>query len=267
MDELRGKVAVVTGAASGIGYALAERFVAEGMKVVLADINDDGVEAAAGQLEERGAEVLAVPVDVSQRQQVQELELRAVQRFGAVHVLCNNAGVLVPGRAWSFSPEEWDWLLGVNLGGVVNGISVFVPGMLERGEPGHVVNTSSAAGLVPHAGLAMYTSSKFAVIGLSETLAHDLREERAPIGVSVLCPGATTSSLNENSAALQPGDREIPYIEGPERKPAADVAGMVVDAIRSNRFWILTRPGYNPVIRRRAEAIVTSGELVDAPIV
>jgi NAD(P)-dependent dehydrogenase (short-subunit alcohol dehydrogenase family) len=269
MDSLLGRVAVVTGGASGIGYALCEAFAGEGMRVVVADVNAGAVTAAAERLAaESGAETLAVPVDVSSWDQVDELAARAAERFGAVHVLCNNAGVQLPGRAWEFTPKEWDWLLGVNLGGVVHGIRAFVPGMIERGEPGHIVNTASIGGLLAYPGIGMYTTSKYAVVGLSETLAQDLRAAGAAIGVSVLCPGPTMSSLRENSALLRPGGeqgREVPLVTQFERIPASEVAAMVVDAIRRDRFWILTHPAFNPLIQRRAEGIVATDELVAPP--
>ncbi len=241
------------------------------MNVVLADVDPEAVLATADSLRPAsGAETLAVPTDVASRGQVDDLEARAIDRFGAVHVLCNNAGVQMPGKAWEFTQEEWDWLLGVNLRGVVHGITSFLPGMIARGEPGHVVNTASAAGLLAFPGIAMYTASKYAVVGLSETLAHDLQAENVPIGVSVLCPGATTSSLRETSAKSRPGGeygREVPLLTHVERMPAADVAAMVVGAIRENRFWILTHPGYKQLILERAAGIVESDELVAPPLI
>jgi NAD(P)-dependent dehydrogenase (short-subunit alcohol dehydrogenase family) len=235
------------------------------MHVVLADVDAEAVAVASERLASEGAETLGVPTDVTSWDQVDELEARAVDRFGAVHVLCNNAGVQMPGKTWEFTRAEWEWLLGVNLGGVVHGIASFVPGMIARGEPGHVVNTASVGGLLAHPRTAMYTASKYAVVGLSETLAHDLRAEGAPIGVSVLCPGGTVSSLRENSGLLRPGGelgREVPLVTLNERIPAADVAAAVVEAIRANRFWILTHPAYNDLILERASGIVDTDELV-----
>ena len=155
-------------------------------------------------------------------------------------------------------------MLGVNLGGVVHGIEAFVPGMVERGEPGHIVNTASIGGLVAFPGLAPYTAAKYAVVGLSECLEHDLRAQDVPIGVSVLCPGPVQSSLRENSAVLRPGGekgRDVPLVTAP-RIPAADVAAKVVDAIRHDRFWILTHPGYAETIRARCRGIVETDDLV-----
>jgi NAD(P)-dependent dehydrogenase (short-subunit alcohol dehydrogenase family) len=266
MQELAGKVAVVTGAASGIGLALCEAFAAEGMHIAMADVDPAGLDAAAERLaDDTGAEVLAVPTDVMKWDEVAALEARAVARFGAVHVLCNNAGVQLPGVTWEFTRQEWEWVLGVNLGGVVHGIEAFVRGMVERGEHGHVVNTASVGGLVAFPGLAPYTAAKYAVVGLSECLEHDLRARDVPIGVSVLCPGPVLSSLRENSAVLRPGGasgRIVPLVTSVPKLAAAEVAAQVVDAIRHDRFWILTHPGYKETIRERCRGIVETDTLV-----
>jgi NAD(P)-dependent dehydrogenase (short-subunit alcohol dehydrogenase family) len=270
MQELDGRVAVVTGAASGIGFALCEAFAAEGMRIAMADVDPAALDAAAARLAgDAGADVLTVPTDVTSWDQVDELESRVVERFGAVHVLCNNAGVQLPGVSWEFTREEWEWVLGVNLGGVVHGVRSFVPGMVARGEPAHVVNTSSIGGLVAFPRLAPYTTAKFAVVGLSEGLRSDLRDRAAPIGVSVLCPGPTLSSLRENSTVLRPeGEhgRTVPLVTDIPRTPAADVAAQVVDAIRENRFWVMTHPAYNETIRQRTIGIVETDALVVAEI-
>lgn len=266
MQELPGKVAVVTGAASGIGYALCEAFAAEGMRIAMADVDPAGLDGAAERLvADTGADVLAVPTDVMKWDEVAALEARVVDRFGAAHVLCNNAGVQLPGVTWEFTRQEWEWVLGVNLGGVVHGIEAFVPGMVARGHRGHVVNTASIGGLVAFPGLAPYTAAKYAVVGLSECLEHDLRAQGVPIGVSVLCPGPVLSSLRENSRVLRPGggdDSDIPLMTNVPRTPAADVAAQVVDAIRHDRFWILTHPGYHETIRARCRGIVETDALV-----
>jgi NAD(P)-dependent dehydrogenase (short-subunit alcohol dehydrogenase family) len=265
MDELDGKVAVVTGAAGGIGVALCERFAAEGMRIVMADVDPERLEAAAAQID---AEVLAVTTDVSRYESVEALERQAVERFGAVHVLCNNAGVTLTGRTWRFSLEEWEWLLGVNLWGVIHGIKAFVPGMLERGEPAHVVNTASIAGLTGFPVISMYTTSKFAVVGLSESLEHDLRAKDAPVGVSVVCPGAIDTDLRRNSSARRPGAAQGTALAAdPEeavRAAPAVVADQVVDAIRNGRFWVLTHPAYNELLEQRLRGIVETGDAVAA---
>jgi NAD(P)-dependent dehydrogenase (short-subunit alcohol dehydrogenase family) len=270
MDELRGRVAVVTGGASGIGYALCELFAREGMHVVMSDVAPDRLEEAAQRLEETVAsEVLRVPADVTRWEDVDGLAARAAERFGAVHVLCNNAGVQRDGYTWEFSLEEWHWILGVNLWGTVHGIKAFLPGMLERDEPAHVVNTASIGGLVAFPRLAMYAAAKSGVIALSETLHNDLRERGAPIGVSVLCPGPTMSGLREHSRSLHPGgsdDPSISLVTHVERTPAAEVATRVVDAIRAGRFWVLTHPEYNGLIEQRYRGILETDEVVEANV-
>ena len=214
MDALADKVAVVTGAANGIGFALCEAFAAEGMRVVMSDVDPAALDAAAARLD---GEVLAFAADVRKWDEVAELESRAVERFGAVHVLCNNAGVQLPGLAWEFTREEWEWVLDVNLGGVVHGLHAFLPGMVARGEPGHVVNTGSLGGLIPFAGIAPYTAAKYAVVGLSESLQHDLHAASVPIGVSVLCPGPVLEQAAREQRDVPPRRRERPRRTAPHR--------------------------------------------------
>jgi len=270
VDELTGRVAVVTGAASGIGLALCEAFAAEGMHVVMADVEPERLRTEATQLRSKVAtEVLDVVADVARWDDVQALESRTVERFGAVHVLCNNAGVQCTGTAWELSLAEWEWLLGVNLWGVIHGVRAFVPGMVRRGVPAHVVNTASIGGLLAFPGMAMYTAAKFAVVGLSETLSHDLRDSGAPVGVSVLCPGPTVSHLRENSRELRPDGpdgRALRLVTDVDRIPAAEVASQVVDAIGRDRFWVLTHPAYHETIEHRYRGIVETDELVVPPL-
>lgn len=269
MDELRDRVAVVTGAADGIGYALCERLATEGMRVVMADVDRDRLRAAADRLAAGPAadtEVIAVPTDVSRWESVESLAAQASDRFGAVHVLCNNAGVQRPARAWECTLEAWNWLVAVNLTGVFHGIRAFVPSMIERREPGHIVNTASIGGLLAYPGIAPYSATKAGVVGLSETLFHDLRAEGAPIGVSVLCPGAVATRFRAHSRELDPEGRpsDIPDVDsgGAALSPAA-VAAQVVDAIRAGRFWILTQPAYREALERRVRGIVETDEVVE----
>jgi NAD(P)-dependent dehydrogenase (short-subunit alcohol dehydrogenase family) len=263
MDELRDRVAVVTGAASGIGLALCERLAAEGMSVVMADVDPGRLEAAAERL--ASGDVLAVPTDASRWDSVDALASRARERFGAVHVLCNNAGVTRPGPLWEAKLEEWDWLLAVNLSGVFYGVKAFVPAMIERGEPAHVVNTASIGGLLAYPELGAYAASKYGVVGLSESLLHDLRAAGAPVGVSVLCPGPVATEFRAHSRALHPdgpqGDVPGEY-DDVVRISASDVAAQVVDAIRRDRFWVVTHPAYHEAIERRARGIVETDEVV-----
>src|ERR1700687_6002094 len=174
MKEFRGKVAVVTGAASGIGRALAQRFAREGMKVVLADVEPAALEQAAREIDASGATTFAVRTDVSKAADVERLAQATVERFGAVHVVCNNAGVAVSGPTWMNTVADWEWVLGVNLWGVIHGVRVFTPLLLSHGGEGHIVNTASMAGMISGPGTAVYTVSKFGVVALSETLHHEL---------------------------------------------------------------------------------------------
>lgn len=254
--DLAGKVAVVTGAASGIGLSLARRFSRAGMKVVLADVEDGALRAAADGLGAAGADVLAVRTDVSRAEQVAELARRTFEAFGTAHVVCNNAGVGVGKPAWEVEPKDWEWILGVNLWGVVHGIRAFVPRMIEQGE-GHVVNTASVAGLVGAPSMGAYSATKFAVVGLSESLHHDLQTATdGRVGVSVLCPSWVKTNIAEadrnRPAALDPGPaprksaaRNRMAHEWMKATVAAgmspdDVAEKVLLAVASRRFWILT---------------------------
>ncbi len=267
-----GNVAVVTGAASGIGLALAERFAAEGMHVVMADVEEPVLTKAASRIAESGASVLPAATDVSDRAAVEALRDAALSAFGAVHVVCNNAGVGGPhGPLWECPPGEWDWVLGVNLGGVINGVRAFMPVLLEQ-DAGHLVNTSSIFGVFAGA-LGPYGVSKHAVTALTETLYFNLQSLGVShVGVSVLCPGAVrtnfgTSARNRPSWAGPPavtGDAERASAEQFDRLAVsgaspAEVAGIVVDGIRSRRFYILTSANRNAAVLRRGEEIVAGG--------
>jgi NAD(P)-dependent dehydrogenase (short-subunit alcohol dehydrogenase family) len=263
-----GRVAVVTGAASGIGLALSERLAGEGMRVVMADVEAPALAEAADLLAGRGAEVLPVTTDVSSEEQVDALRDRALDAFGAVHLVCNNAGVTGLGRPmWEMSRREWDWVLGVNLLGVVNGVRAFVPVLLEQ-DAGHVVNTASLAGLTAGV-LGPYSVTKHAVVALSEGLHFQLAARGAPVGVSVLCPGwVRTRILDSNRNrpdALGPPPEADPGVRDLARQlldtgmEPAEVAGHVVDAVRGGRFYILTHPDMTEGIRRRPEEILGGG--------
>jgi NAD(P)-dependent dehydrogenase (short-subunit alcohol dehydrogenase family) len=268
-----GRVAVVTGAASGIGFGLSERFAAEGMQVVMADVEWPALNQAARKLSGHGAAVLPVVTDVSSAEQVVALRERAVREFGAVHLLCNNAGVGGPtGRLWLVPPGDWDWVLGVNLGGVINGIRAFVPLLLEQ-DAAHIVNTASIFGVFAGA-LGPYGISKHAIVALTETLYADLRDlglERK-LGVSVLCPGAVrtnfgNSGRNRPASAGPPLERDDAERARAERfsqlavggRDPAEVAGIVVAGIRDGRFYILTSDNRNEAVRRRAGEILSGG--------
>jgi NAD(P)-dependent dehydrogenase (short-subunit alcohol dehydrogenase family) len=255
MDDLRGKVAVITGGASGIGRALAERFAAEGMKIVIADIDEVAMRAVEVQLAEGGTEVLTQVCDTSLEAEVQALADAAVSRFGGAHVLCNNAGVIGKGDAWRSPIAVWDWVIGINLYGVIHGVRAFLPIMEDQGE-GHIVNTASMAGLVALPGAAPYNVTKTGVVALSEGLYIELKATGSPVRVSALCPGFVKTNLAKGQKwterlGSEPGAAQTPMAQmmdavlaqGVEEGiEATDVADQVVDAIRTERFWILTHP-------------------------
>lgn len=261
MDNFHGKTVVVTGAASGIGGGIARSFAREGANVVLGDIAD--ASEAAGACEAAGVRAIAVRVDVTSRESVQRLADAAYDSFGRVDVFCNNAGVVAFGGTSELSEADWDWLLGVNVRGVINGVGVFVPRMLAQGGESHVVNTASGAGLVASGALPLggYTTSKFAIVGLSESL----RNEMAPhgIGVSVLCPGAVQTSILHSArytAAtehLRPAatGAPTPSREGVRRMQPDDVGKLVVRAVRLNHLYALTHPEERAAFEARARAI------------
>ncbi len=271
MRELRDRVAVVTGAASGIGRALAERFAAEGMRVALADVEEPALEAVRKELEGRGARVVAVPTDVSRAEAVDALARRTLEAFGAVHVVCNNAGVSGGLAAtWERSLAEWQWVLGVNLWGVIHGIRSFVPILLEQGE-GHVVNTASVAGLVTFPGASDYTVSKHGVVALTETLHHELEARDSRVRASVLCPAWVNTRILEADRNrphelrdVEPvvSDAEREEVEGMVRDLLANslaperVADAVLEAIREERFYVLTHPDWKPRMQERFDAIL-----------
>ncbi len=253
---------MVTGGASGIGKALLLRFAREGANVVVADVDEGGMAAVAGEAQALGVKALAVRTDVTELAQVEALAARAFEAFGAVHVLCNNAGVAAWGGLETATHGDWQWVLGVNLWGVIHGVEAFVPRMIARGEPAHVVNTASMAGLIASKGLGVYNTSKYAVVGLSETLAKDLKPYR--IGVSVLCPmGVETrirdSERNRPPALRNQGRAAAEPVELIGRSLAPDtVAEMVLAAIRANDLYVITHDESLEPLRRRFERMERS---------
>ncbi len=198
MKDFKDRVAVVTGAASGIGLALAERFAAEGMKVVMADVEADALARAAEPIKEK-APVLATRVDVSKPDDVERLAAETYATFGAAHVVCNNAGVAVIGAVHEHSLADWEWVLGVNLWGVIHGVRAFVPRMLAGGQHGHIVNTASIAGLTNSPFMSVYNVTKHGVVALSESMYKEFQATGAPIGVSVVCPGLINTNIMSSS--------------------------------------------------------------------
>jgi NAD(P)-dependent dehydrogenase (short-subunit alcohol dehydrogenase family) len=249
MRDFRERVAVVTGGASGIGRAMATRFAAEGMRLVLGDVEEATLAATVAAFRADGAEVVGVRTDVAVSADVEALRDRALEEFGAVHVICNNAGV--GGSGILDAPlEVWEWVIGVNLWGVVHGVHTFLPLLLEQNE-GHIVNTASLAGLGGVPGLGIYCTTKFAVVGLSESLSYDLQGLGTEVGVSVLCPGFVQTRIGESArnapASLDQwtdtdsaqSTREVANALAAAGIPPADVADAVLDAIGTGRFFVL----------------------------
>ncbi|MFZ2057870.1 MAG: SDR family NAD(P)-dependent oxidoreductase [Acidimicrobiales bacterium] len=254
MREFRDRVAVVTGGASGIGRAMVEAFCREGMHVVIGDIEQPALDAALVDLRRLGADVFGVVTDVSKAGDVETLRDRALSKFGAVHVVCNNAGIGIAGGIAETPLDRWRWALDVNLWGVIHGCHVFLPLLKEQRE-GYVVNTASIAGLSGHAMLGAYVASKFGVVGLSECLHHELAVEHSPVGVSVFCPGLVATDIRR-SERTRPNYVAEPDL-GPDRAgierrernvemagamPANEAAEIVLQGIRSERFYIFTDP-------------------------
>jgi NAD(P)-dependent dehydrogenase (short-subunit alcohol dehydrogenase family) len=255
-----GRVAVVTGAASGIGFGLAERFAAEGMHVVMADVEEPALTKAASALADAGASVLPVATDVASLAAVEALRDSALAAFGAVHVVCNNAGVAGGGPSWDVPLATWNWIMGVNFYGILHGIRSFLPHLLAQSE-GHIVNTASVAGLLAGPWTAPYTVSKHAAVALSETLYYELAAAGSPVGVSVLCPGWVKTRIGESGRnwvgryGPSPEDDEAarPLLDQVREATAAaiesgsdpaDIATAVRDAVVDGQFWILTHPEF-----------------------
>lgn len=273
MRELKGKVAVVTGAASGIGRAMAERFAKEGMSVVLADIEEKPLAEATDAIVKSGVRAIGVRTDVSKAADVDALAARAFKDFGAVHVLCNNAGVGVGHLMWERTVADWEWALGVNQWSVIHGIRAFVPKMIAQGE-GHVVNTASIAGTITAAGMGPYCAAKHAVVAMSECLHHDLQlAAGGKVKVSVLCPGWVKTNI-DNSDRVRPESlkataRELaPHeqmMQGMIRAaiaggiPASEVAERVLQAIHEEKFYIFTHPKMMGAVKKRME-LMLAGE-------
>lgn len=271
MDQFHKQVAVITGGASGIGFGLAERFAKEGMRIVLADIEQATLDRAVAKLRESGAEAIGVRTDVSDIDSVRALAKATLDAYGAVHILCNNAGVQVTAPTWQIPLSEWKWALGVNLWGVIHGVHVFVPIMLKQNEPAHIVNTSSMAGLISAPMMSCYSVTKHSVVTLSETLAMELKQSGAPIGVSVLCPGFVQTELHEsdrNRPATDEVDTLTPEFRAAIKQSVAslvtsgkqpsEIADFVLAGIRDNRLHLLTHPELVPVFENRAQRIIAA---------
>jgi len=271
MKELKGKVAVITGAASGIGRGIAERCVSEGMKVVLADIEQADLTLAEEKLKALGGTVLGVKTDVSKRSDVEQLARRAVDAFGQVHLLFNNAGVAAGGAPWEATWNDWEWVIGVNLWGVIHGVKVFTPLMLAQNTECHIVNTSSTAGLVVGSGSAPYAVTKHGVVALSESLYLALEQRNSLVKVSVLCPGLVRTDI-VNAERHRPAElRNEPVTLTPEMQagmaafkaaleastPPSLVADAVFNGIQKEQFYILSHPEWREVIKLRTDKLLS----------
>jgi len=271
MEQFEGKVAVVTGAASGIGKALATAFAEVGMRIVLADVESAALEIAAEELRSQGADVFAVTADVAKAADVDRIGTAAMDVFGALHVACNNAGVSGGGLSWEIDLETWRWILDVDLWGVIHGVHTFTPLIIASGG-GHIVNTASMAGLTSNPGMSPYNVAKHGVVTLSETLSVELQMTHPEVGVSVLCPGWVRTRINEserNRPDLSGGVVVEETDEGllamkemvntwiAEGLQPAHVASLVIDAMRENRFYVLTHPEWQGMIQDRIDRMLS----------
>jgi NAD(P)-dependent dehydrogenase (short-subunit alcohol dehydrogenase family) len=270
MKEFKGKVAVITGAASGIGRGIAERCVREGMKVVLADIDEAELAKAETELKAEGGTVLGVRTDVSKRSDVELLARKALDAFGQVHLLFNNAGIAAGGAPWEATWNDWEWVIGVNLWGVIHGVKVFAPLMLAQNSECHIINTSSTAGLIVGSSSAPYAVTKHAVVALSESLYLALQQRNSLVKVSVLCPGMVRTNI-ANAERNRPDDlRNEPVAMTPEMQaglaafkaalegatPPQQVADVVFEAIKNEQFYILSHPEWTEVIQLRTDKLL-----------
>jgi len=269
VKEFKDKVAVVTGAASGIGRGLAERFTAEGMKVVLADVEEDALRRAEAEMREKGADVLGVPTDVSKPDEIEKLAQLTLDAFGAVHILCNNAGVVSSFSVLDSTLKDWEWVMGVNLWGVVHGVRIFLPIMMKQDTEAHIVNTASVAGVLGGGGI--YGVTKQGVVALTESLYGDLALAESKVKVSVLCPGwVDTRIIDANRNRPEDLQNAVEPPIDPQRaataelirnllkagQSPAEIAGKVLEAIREERLYILTHPEMNGIISTRFDDIL-----------
>lgn len=275
MKEFEGRSAVITGAASGIGYALAKKFAEERMNVVLADIEQDALDAAVNKISDLGVEAIGIQVDVMDKQAVSHLADESIKAFGNIHVLCNNAGVastVVGDGIWDLDDSDWEWVLGVNFYGTLYGIQSFVPHMIKHKEEGHVLNTISLAGILP--GEAIYGVSKHAALALSESLWQGLKKKKSKIGASVLCPGFVATNIIESDrnrpdhlAAKNKANFVLKKLAATvlkRGKEPNEIAQVTLQAIQDNQFYILPHTNYDDMIKERYSRILARTEPQEA---
>ncbi len=273
MKDLSGKVAVITGGASGIGLGMARAFAAAGMQIVIGDLDEAAMASAVAELEVRGVAVAAMRCDASRHEDIDALARLATSRFGAAHVLCNNAGVGIPTATHKMKLEDWRWIIDVDLWGPIYGVDVFLPIMEAQGE-GHINATSSMAGLTASGFMGAYNVAKHGVVALMATLERDLRGRGSPITASVLCPGPINTNISRHSVEYRPSRRKPGSDNGNAGRAAQgiqdalergmdpdDVGRLVRDAIETGKFWILTHPRYARALRRQVDALCDDGSL------
>jgi len=278
MKDFRDKVAVITGGASGLGLAMAKRFAAEGMKLVLADIEEEPLRRVEQDFKKAKVAAIGIRTDVSRAQDVERLAEKALATFGGVHLLCNNAGVAPGGAVWESTLADWEWVLGVNVWGVIHGVRTFMPIMLRQDADCHVVNTASVAGLLSVPNMGSYCVSKHSVVTLTECLYHDLQQREARIGVSLLCPAYVPTGIADSErnrpAILRNAQRNKTPEEAARdealrhavtsgRISADQVAQSVFDAVQANRFYVLTHPKIKGAIQTRMEDILLERQPTD----
>ena len=269
VEELAGKVAVITGGASGIGLALAEEFAGQGMKLVLADIEQTVLDGSVQRLQEAGHDVIGVRCDVGQYEQVEALQKAALDRFGRVHVLVNNAGVSITGPIFRMSLDDWRWVYDVNVWGIIHGIKAFVPALMETDEEAHVINVASLASFVGTGDHAPYCSSKAAALSLSQALYSEMIAYNTKIGVSVVCPGMVDTAINKSWRNRPPGDQpwsdrefaDDAFVRGSEQFqsagiPPAEIARATLQALRENRFYVFVGARWHEFLTRALQPIM-----------
>ncbi len=274
MKDLNGKIAVITGGASGIGLGMARAFAGAGMKLVLADLDDAARDAAITEFRAAGTDAVGMHCDVSVHEQVQALAALATETYGGVHILCNNAGIGIPTATHPMKLSDWRWILDVDLYGPIYGVEVFLPIMEAQGE-GHINSTSSMAGLFAGGFMGAYNVAKHGVVALMATLARDLAGRKSPVTASVLCPGPINTNISRHSVAYRPG-RAKPKADSAGAGQAAagiqkmleeqgmnpdEVGTLVLNAVRSGQFWILTHPGMAKIITKQVSALAAEGRL------
>jgi NAD(P)-dependent dehydrogenase (short-subunit alcohol dehydrogenase family) len=270
LQDLKGKVAVITGGASGIGLAMAEAFGAEGMKLVIADIEADRLEAAVAELRAKSFEAIGFRTDVSRYEDIEALAQATLAAFGKVHVVCNNAGVSITGPTWKMSLDDWRWVYDVNFWGLVHGIKAFTPILIEQGEPGHIINTASEAAFLGIGEHAPYCSSKAAAVSMSLALYSELVAANTQVGVSVVCPGMVDTHIHR-SWRNRPGD-DRPWsdrerADAPRRSstdafqargvPPAQIARLTLEALKANRFYVFNTEHWRDMIRQQRNIVLS----------